>query len=137
MSLIVEITFWATIFLGTAGLLFCSVYSLILFSDLTVDHINPIELCQIVNRLVLPEYVGHFYVTMMLLLRRYFITALLNVPLIAFHVRRVMERKHMLDNTSIFNDVDRERQICEIKLGVHLVLFFVYLYLFIVRLVSD
>lgn len=137
MSLIVEITFWATIFLGTAGLLFCSVYSLILFSDLTVDHINPIELCGIVNRLIIPEYIGHFYVTSMLVLRGYIVTALLNVPLVAFHVRRYLSQRHLLDNTSIFQDVSRERRVCEIKLGVHLFLFFVYLYLFIVKLVSE
>lgn len=137
MSLVVEITFWATIFLGTAGLLFVSVYSLVLFSDLTVDHINPIELCSILNRLIIPEYIGHFYVTSMLVLRGYIFTALFNVPLIAFHARRFLAKQHLLDNTSIFSDVDKERRVCEVKLGVHLLLFFVYLYLFIVKLVSE
>lgn len=137
MSLVVEITFWATVFLGTAGLLFCSVYSLILYSDLKADHINPIELCGIVNQLIIPEYIGHFYVTSMLILRGYFVTALLNVPLIAFHARRFTSNRHLLDNTSIFEDEPRERRVCEIKLGVHLLLFFIYLYLFILKLVSE
>lgn len=135
--MVVEVTFWSVVFLGTAALLFCCVYTLIMFADLTVDHINPIELCAQINQLVLPEYMGHFFVTAMLILRGYLFTAALNFPLIAFHLWRYKERKHLLDNTSIFNDVTREKHICEVKLAVHLVMFFVYLYLFIMRLVAD
>lgn len=137
MSVVVEVTFWATIFLGTAGLLFCSVYSLVLFSDLTVDHINPIELCSILNRLILPEYIGHFYVTSMLVLRGYIVTALLNAPLIAYNVQRYLQKRHLLDNTSIFSDVHREKRVCEVKLGVHLLLFFTYLYHFVAKLIEE
>lgn len=137
MSLIVEITFWATIFLGTAALLFCSVYALVLYSDLRDDHVNPIELCATLNRLVLPEYLGHFYVTAMLLLRGYLFTTLLNLPLLAFHMQRYRTKCHLLDNTSIFSDANRETRVCEVKLGLHLLMFFIYLYLFIVKLVSE
>ena len=135
--MVVEVTFWATIFLGTAGLLFVSVYSLVLFSDLTVDHINPIELCSILNRLIIPEYVGHFYVTSMLILRGYLVTALFNAPLIAFNVKRYLQKRHLLDNTSIFNDVHREKRVYEFKLAIHLLLFFTYLYHFIAKLVDE
>lgn len=137
MGVVVEVTFWATIFLGTAGLLFVSVYSLVLFSDLTVDHINPIELCSILNRLIIPEYVGHFYVTSMLILRGYLVTALFNAPLIAFNVKRYLQKRHLLDNTSIFNDVHREKRVYEFKLAIHLLLFFTYLYHFIAKLVDE
>jgi len=136
MSVIVEVLFWAAIFLGTAVLLFCSVYSLILFSDLTVDHINPIELCDLVNGLVIPEYAGHLALTLIIFARGFFVPALLNVPLIVFHAMRYKDKKHLLDNTSIFNDVGRERRICEIKLGYHLVLFLIYLYFFVITLIA-
>ncbi|CAN8074503.1 unnamed protein product [Agarophyton chilense] len=137
MGVITEVFFWATVFLGTAALLFCSVYALILFSDLTVDHINPIELCELVNRLVIPEYVGHILLTLLMIFRGYFIPALLNVPLVIFHAWRYKERRHLLDNTSIFNDVDKERNISQLKLAHHLLMFFIYLYFFILALVSD
>lgn len=137
MGVIVEVAFWACVFLGTAALLFCSVYSLILFSDLTVDHINPIELCQLINRLILPEYIGHVALSVLILLRGLYIPALLNVPLILFHLWRYKERQHLLDNTSIFNDVSSERRISLAKLTTHLLLFFVYLYCFILALISD
>lgn len=136
MGVISEVMFWSTVFLGTAGLLFCSVYALILFSDLTVDHINPIELCELVNRLVFPEYLGHIALTAIIVMKGLIIPAILNLPLVLFHIWRYRERKHLLDNTSIFNDVEKERSICQAKLVHHLLMFFIYLYFFIRALVA-
>ncbi|CDF77387.1 unnamed protein product [Chondrus crispus] len=136
MGLIAEVLFWSSVFLGTAGLLFCAVYALILFSDLTADHINPVELCELINRLVLPEYLGHVALTAVLLLKGLLIPAVLNLPLILFHTWRYRERKHLLDNTSIFNDVEKERPICVAKLAHHLLMFFIYLYFFIIALAA-
>jgi len=136
MSIISEVLFWAITFLGTAMLLFCAVYALILFSDLQVDHINPIELCELINRLVVPEYAGHLVLTAIIFIRGFYLAALLNVPLLVFNAMRYKDKKHLLDNTSIFNDVSKERRISEVKLVYHLLLFFVYLYFFIVTLVA-
>lgn len=137
MNVIFEIIFWFIVFLGTGGLLFCSVYTLILYADLTADHLNPIELCDYINRLVIPEYLGHASLSLLMLLRGYVSAALLNAPLIVFHLRRYSERKHLLQSTSIFNDVDRERTISQFKLIYHLVLFFVYLYYFVAMLIAE
>jgi len=137
MKVLMEVTFWTTIFLGTAGLLFVSVYSLVLFSDLTVDHINPIELCSTLNPLIIPEYLGHIYVTSILFLRGYIIPAVFNAPIIAFHVQRYLQKRHQLDNTTIFSDVAYEKRVYEVKLVFHLLLFFIYLYLFILVLIED
>lgn len=137
MGVITEVLFWATVFLGTAGLLFCSVYALILFADLSVDHINPIELCELINRMIMPEYLGHAGLIILVFLKGFFLPVLLNIPLLLFHIHRYREKKHKLDNTAIFNDVERERYICQIKLVYHLFMFFVYLYFFILSLLSD
>lgn len=137
MNIIVEVLFWFTVFLGTGGLLFCSVYTLILFADLTVDHINPIELCECVNRIVIPEYLGHASLSGLMLLHGHVIASLLNVPLILFHLRRYADRKHLLHSTSVFSDIDRERTIAMGKLIYHLAMFFVYLYLFVTVLIAD
>jgi len=51
----IEVGFWLSVFLGTSWLLFSMVYTLILFSDLMADIINPIELCERVNRFRWPE----------------------------------------------------------------------------------
>lgn len=137
MGVLTEVVFWSTVFLGTAALLFCSVYALILYSDLTVDHINPIELCALVNKLVLPEYIGHALLALLILLRGFFIPAMLNIPLAVFHFYRYKEKRHLLDNTSIFNTVDKERSISQYKLGYHLIMFFIYLYFFILTLIQE
>lgn len=137
MGVVTEVFFWSAVFLGTAALLFCSVYALILFTDLTVDHINPIDLCELINRLVVPEYAGHVALALILLVRGFVLAALLNIPLLLFHGWRYKEKKHMLDNTSIFNDVEKERRVSQWKLVYHLLMFFVYLYYFILALVSE
>lgn len=137
MGVVTEVFFWSTVFLGTAALLFCSVYALILFADLSVDHINPIDLCELVNRLVVPEYTGHVILIVLLLARGYFIAAVLNLPMVLFHAWRYSERKHLLDSHSVFNDIEREQRVSQMKLAYHLLLFFVYLYMFIVSLVSS
>lgn len=54
---LLDLGFWFSVFFATAWLLFCMVYSLILFADLRIDHINPIELCERINQLRLPESV--------------------------------------------------------------------------------
>lgn len=137
MSVLTEVLFWFTVFLGTGALLFCSVYKLILYADLSVDHINPIQLCEYVNFLMLPEYIGHVTLVTLVLFRGFVIAALLNTPLMLFHLRRYTDRKHVLQSTTIFNDVDRERVIAQAKLAYHLLMFFVYLYFFIATLIAD
>lgn len=137
MEVALEVIFWFVVFVGTGALLFTSVYKLILFADLTVDHINPMDLCDYVNKMVVPEYVGHVILFSIMLLRGYVVAAILNVPLVLFHVHCYMDRRYLIDSTTIFAEVERERTISQFKLGHHLVMFFVYLYFFIATLIAD
>ncbi|KAK0486156.1 cornichon protein-domain-containing protein, partial [Armillaria novae-zelandiae] len=52
---------WLFLFavLMAAGLLFCMVFFIIMFSDLECDYINPIDLCNKLNQFVLPENIAH------------------------------------------------------------------------------
>jgi protein cornichon len=136
LALTVDVTFWATLFLGTALLLFCMVYALVLYSDLSRDLVNPTELCDLLNRVVPWEYSGHVCLAGLLLLRGYFIAALTHAPLIAFHANRYSNRVHLLDNTQIFSDMPKERSVCGRKLAFYLLSFFLYLYLFIQYCIS-
>lgn len=135
-SLALEIFFWAFLFLGTAMLLFSMVYTLVMFGDLSRDHVNPIELCECVNRVVPFEYGGHVILASVILLRGYIFTFLTHVPLMVFHARRVQTKRHLLDNTQVFSDMPKERRISEAKLGFYIFSFFVELYQFIRFLVS-
>lgn len=136
-SIIVETLFWLTVFLGTGALLFCSVYTLLLYADLNADFINPIDLCQYVNRLIVPEYFGHLLLTLLILSRGFLVPTLLNVPLMLFHFRQYLDRRHFLDCTTIYNEKDRRIKTAQIKLIYILVLFFVYLYCFIATLIAS
>lgn len=134
--LAVDISFWATVFVGTALLLFATVYALVLFSDLSRDHVNPTELCELLNRIVVFEYGGHLLLACLLLLRGYLVASAMHVPLIAFHAKRYSEKRHLLDNTQIFSDMPKERRVGEWKLAFYLLSFFLYLFFFIQYCIS-
>lgn len=136
LALAADIGFWATVFVGTALLIFSMVYALVLYSDLSRDHVNPTELCELLNRVVLAEYCGHAALAALLLARAYLFAAAIHLPLAAFHVRRFREKRHLLDNTAIFSDMARERRVCEYKLAFYLLSFFMYLFFFIQYCIS-
>lgn len=69
----------------SSALLFAAVFFVILFADLECDYINPIDLCNKLNALVLPEMVAHAVLCLLFLLR-FSVTALLvNIPLLAYN----------------------------------------------------
>lgn len=136
VPLAVDIGFWAILFLGTALLLFSMVYALVLYSDLSRDHVNPIELCELINRVLPFEYAGHAFVVGVLLLRKYFFGALLQLPLVAYHGQLFWLKQYQLDNTTIFGDLPKERRKAEVKLVFYLLSFFLYLYFFVQYLIS-
>ena len=47
-----EVLFWVCTFGCLCLLMFCTAYTLILFSDLLIDFINPVELCDRLNQLL-------------------------------------------------------------------------------------
>ena len=77
------------------------------------------------------RYATHILVTTMVLLKGYLFATALNIPLVAWHVLKVREKAHLLDNTEIFRDLGRQRRRYEFKLAFHLGMFFVYLYQYV------
>jgi protein cornichon len=135
-AVVVDVVFWAMLFLGTALLLFCMVYALVLFGDLSRDHVNPVEFCELVNRTVYWEYGGQAAMTALLLGRGYYLWALLHMPLTAFHAQRARRGDALLDSTQIFADLPKEQRVTEVKLVFYLLAFFIDLYLFIRYLID-
>ncbi|KAG0290081.1 hypothetical protein BGZ98_003594 [Dissophora globulifera] len=120
-----------------AGLLFVKVFFVILISDLEVDYINPIELCNKLNQFVIPEMFVQAFMTFIFLISGQWIATLWNLPLVAYNVNKVMNEKHMFDPTEIFRTLGQHKKECFIKLGFYLLSFFYYLYRMILALVSD
>ncbi|KAF8070778.1 cornichon [Lyophyllum atratum] len=135
-------TGWLFLFavLMAAGLLFCMVFFIIMFSDLECDYINPIDLCNKLNQFVLPENIAHAFLTLLFLLSGQWIAFLLNAPLVAYNANKqvlIFNKAHMYDATEIFRTLPTHKKESFIKLGFYLLSFFYYLYRMIVALIAE
>ncbi|KAI8612347.1 cornichon [Chytriomyces sp. MP71] len=120
-----------------ALLLFNMVFFIIMFSDLECDYINPIDLCNKLNQFVLPENIGHGILALVFLLNGAWISLLLNLPLVAINVNKIMNHRHTYDATEIFRTLPQHKKECFFKLAFYLLSFFFYLYCMIVGLLAD
>ncbi|CAH1405637.1 unnamed protein product [Nezara viridula] len=130
--------------ISDAVLIFFSIFHVIAFDELKTDYKNPIDQCNSLNPLVLPEYILHIFFNLLFLLSGQWLSLCLNVPLIAYHINRyrtrpVMSGPGLYDPTSIMNaDVlttcQREGWV---KLAFYLLSFFYYLYGMIHSLIST
>jgi len=125
-------------------LIFFSIFHIMAFDELKSNYKNPIELCNQLNPLVLPEYAVHLLFNMMFLFAGEWVTLMLNAPLIAYHVHRYINRPIMsgaglYDPTSIMNADILSKCAREgwIKLAFYLLSFFFYLYGMIRSLISS
>ncbi|KAG8985937.1 hypothetical protein FRB94_004804 [Tulasnella sp. JGI-2019a] len=130
---------WLFLFsvLAAAALLFTMVFYIIMFSDLECDYINPIDLCNKLNQFVLPEMAFHAFLTTLFLLSGQWTALVLNAPLVAFNVNKILNKNQMYDATEIFRTLGVHKKECFIKLGFYLISFFYYLYRMIVALISE
>jgi len=126
-----------------AVLIFFSIFHIIAFDELKTDYKNPIDQCNSLNPLVLPEYFIHIVFNFMFLLAGEWLTLLLNVPLIAYNINRyrtrpVMSSPGLYDPTNIMNadTLNKCQREGWIKLAFFLISFFYYLYGMIWSLIS-
>ncbi|TPX34863.1 hypothetical protein SmJEL517_g02632 [Synchytrium microbalum] len=119
-----------------AVLLFAMVFFIIMFSDLECDYINPIDLCNKLNQFVLPENFAHTFLWLMFLVNGSWIALIVNTPLVAWHVNKIVSNRHMYDATEIFRTLPQHKKECFIKLGFYLLCFFYYLYRMILYVVA-
>lgn len=89
------------------------------------------------NWYVLPEMGFQAFSALLLLLSGAWITFLLNVPMLAWNAKMIMSNTHMHDSTTIFKDVSSRQKRSFFKLACFAVFFFVYLFLFVSRLVDE
>ena len=119
--------------LSAAFLLFIMVYYVIMFSDLEMDYVNPIELCRRLNVLVVPEMLLHAVLTVLFLPSLQLLSLTVNIPLVAYHFLRWRENRHYFEATDIFRHLPYRKREAMIKLGFFLLSFFYYLF----RMVST
>merc|ERR1711994_1203701 len=78
-----------------AFLIFFAIFHIIAFDELKTDYKNPIDQCNSLNPLVLPEYILHALFNLLFLVGGEFFSLFLNVPLIGYHVHRYLHRPVM------------------------------------------
>jgi hypothetical protein len=93
----------------TGVLLFTMVFFTIMFSDLECDYINPIDLCNKLNQFVLPEMMVHTLLTVIFLLSGNWIALGLNLPLTAWNIHKITQKRHMYDATDIFRTLSKHK----------------------------
>jgi len=127
-----------------AFLIFFAIYTIIAIDELKTDYKNPIDQCNSLNNLVLPEYACHLSFNLLFIVAMQWGSLIWNVPLIAYHVHRYVNRPVMsgpglYDPTTIMNADELSRSMREgwVKLGFYLVSFFYYLYSMIYVLVTG
>lgn len=52
------------------------------------DYINPIDLCNRLNTYIIPEAAVHGFLTFLFLINGYWLPLILNVPLLAWNVKK-------------------------------------------------
>lgn len=117
--------------------LFMEVYFSISYSDLECDYMNPIELCNKLNKFIVPKAAFHGVFSLILLLHGYWFVFLLNLPLLAYNANKIYSNNHLLDATEIFRTLGKNKKESFIKLAFHLFMFFYYLYRMIAALIAD
>ncbi|XP_065832647.1 protein cornichon homolog 1-like [Oscarella lobularis] len=117
------------------ALIFFMVWNIICFDELKTDFRNPVDLCNSLNPLVLPEYLIHVILSILLVAGGYWLTFVLNVPLVCYHAHRYLRRPRMsvrglYDPTEVMNMSEMKKNQFEgwIKLVAYLICFFFYLF---------
>ncbi|CAF0729506.1 unnamed protein product [Didymodactylos carnosus] len=127
----------------TALLIFFAIWHIIAFDELKNDHKNPIDQCNSLNPLVLPEYITHGIINILFLFGYEWRSLIINMPLIAYHINRFRTRPlrdglGLYDPTTIVSQQQLSKATREgwIKLGFYMITFFYYLYCMIAELIQ-
>lgn len=102
-----------------------------------LDYLNPIDLCNRMNTYILPEAGIHAFTCLLLLLGGQWVSLMLNLPLLAYNARKIIDKSYLLDATEIFRTLNKYKNESFAKLAFHLILFFYYLYCLIISIVAD
>ncbi|XP_013146918.1 PREDICTED: protein cornichon homolog 4 [Papilio polytes] len=125
------------------AILFLLVYFIITLSDLECDYLNAQECCDKLNYWLLPKYIGHSFLTFLLLLHGQVILFLLNLPMfiwLSFEYFTVPQGNFgAYDPVEIHNRGQLKKHMRDVMIyiGYYLIFFFIYLYCFILALLKG
>ncbi|KAJ2853508.1 hypothetical protein GGI22_004842 [Coemansia erecta] len=108
-----------------------------MLTDLECDYINPIDLANNLNTYVMPDLAAQMALVLVFLLLGEWMSMLLNLPLAAWNVSKVINNRQFYDATEVFRTLSKHKRENFVKVGFYLVCFFYYLYSMIITLVNE
>ena len=126
-----------------AGLLFLTVFFIINLSDLECDYINATVCCERLNKFIIPEIIAMLYFPVMFFIHFHWIYFVLTLPMSAWLIYRYLNKPSgnvgIYDPAEIHNRSELKGFLKEamVKLGFHLISFFLYLYSMISVLIAK
>ncbi len=108
-----------------------------LILTLLKDFINPIDLCNKLNQFILPDVFLHGFLTLIMLINGFWFSLLLNLPLFAYNIKKLIDKNYLLDATEIFRTLGKHKRESFLKIAFHLGLFFFYLWMMIMSLIES
>ena len=97
----------------TVLILLCLSYTTRLLRSLASDTVNPIQICEKINRLKGPEYIAHLILFFALILRGWWQVGLLNFPFIFYNYAQYVGGEYRLDYTKVFSRLSKELRIAK------------------------
>ncbi|KAJ7704704.1 cornichon [Mycena metata] len=113
-----------------AGLMFCALGSIILFSEFEQHVINKEDLCVTLNKLALAEHIVPIFLPVAFLLSLQWLAFVVSVPMAVYSIKKFRNKTYLLAVTELkFRRVPAWRwKEGWSKLGFYLLAFFFYLY---------
>ncbi|XP_006664048.1 protein cornichon homolog 4-like [Oryza brachyantha] len=124
----VELILWLFSFASIMVLIGLTAYQLICLSDLEFDYINPYDSSSRINSVVLIEYLLQGALCASFLLTLHWFPFLVMAPVAYYHGKLYMDRKHLVDVTEIFRQLNWEKKYRMIKLAFYFSLFIITIY---------
>jgi len=123
--------FWLILMAAGAILILYYVFSIVSLGDLESDYLNPVDLCEKLNKFSKPEIIGQCIMTLLLLLSGSWYEFLVNLPITIYNIKSAIFKEYLLDPTNIFTHLNYHKMKSITKLVIYMVAFFFYLYQFI------
>ncbi|PKA47301.1 Protein cornichon like 1 [Apostasia shenzhenica] len=131
-----ELLLWLLAFVGVIALVALDAYQLICLSDLESDFINPYDSSSRINAVVIPEFIVQGSLCSLFLLTWQLIPFIIMAPITYYHVQLFRKRKHLMDVTEIFRQIDEQKKSRMVKLAFYFTMFILVIYRLVVCAVT-
>ena len=98
--------YWLIVLFLKVGLTVLTAYEIFLYLQLKKAQVDPIVLCQQLNRWVSPHLYSYFILCFLLLIGKQWIALFFNLPLVLLRIWMISRKRHFLDPSLLIDDTD-------------------------------